>query len=99
MFRQLASDGSSLLDSQVQGSSLALVVFSDGLTLRLVDDGQDTSDILSDIMNLGDLTGSTSSNLLHSEGRQLLLEFLQLLHQLCLVLRAEGVCCNLLISQ
>lgn len=95
MLGQLSSQGSGLLDSEIQRSSLSLVVLSDGLSLRLVDDGEDSGNVLSDVVDLGDFRRSTSGDLLDSQGSELLLEFLELLHQLGLVLRTKGVCGDL----
>lgn len=54
VFRQFSSECSCLFDSEIQRCLFSFIVFSDCLTLGLVDDCEDSSDVLSDVVDFGD---------------------------------------------
>jgi len=74
MLGKLSSDGASLFGAKVEWEiRLALVEFSEILSLFLVGDCQDTSYRFADGMNSCQLGSRSTSNLLDPECQQLLL--------------------------
>lgn len=86
---QSSSQSSGLLGSQVLGDVLlAFVEASDGFSLVLVDDSQNSGDVLSDNVDSGQ---RSLLDLLHSQGGQLLLELNELRLQFFLGLGSDLV--------
>lgn len=70
-----SSDSSGLLGSEVLGHVLlVLVELSDLLSLGEVEHGEHSGDVLSDIVDLGELAALGATKLLDSESSELLLE-------------------------
>lgn len=80
-----SSDGSGLLASEILGHELlVLVELSDLLSLGQVEHGQNSGNVLSDIVDLGELTALGATELLHSESGELSLELDELALKLSL---------------
>ena len=79
-------------DGQLVGLTLGVLVeLAEVVSLLLVDDSKNSGDRLSDRVDLGELGGGSSGNLLDSKGEELLLELNQLLGEVGLVLGDELV--------
>lgn len=80
-----SSDGSGLLTSQILGHELlVLVELSDLLSLGQVENGQNSGNVLSHVVDLGELSALGSSELLDSESGELGLELDELALELSL---------------
>lgn len=92
LLAQSSADGTGLLCAEVEGQVL-LVLVEDAQLRALVDvdDGQDASDGLADIMDSGELALGTTGDLLGAELDELGLQFLELSLELILVLAPEGL--------
>lgn len=69
-----ATDGTSLLGSQILSNQLTGTIGTEGITLGMAHDGEDTSNSTTDKLNLSNLVSSTRSNLLDTEVGKLRLE-------------------------
>lgn len=84
------ADGPGLLRAQVQGNVLlALIKLPQVLLLLLVHHNVDPGDGFAHNTNLGELGGSTTGNLRHTEGAELDFEVFELLGQLLFLLLAQ----------
>lgn len=80
-----SSDGSGLLASEVLGEELlVLVELTDLLSLGEVENGQNSGNVLSDIVDLGELTALGTAELLDTESSELSLELDELALKLSL---------------
>lgn len=88
--RQCTTSGTGKLWAQINGLvGLSSVDTSQVLLLRLVDDGENAGNVLSEDANLGELRGGTAGNLGDTQVGQLLLQLIKLLQQIVLLLAAQ----------
>ena len=84
---QCSSHGLGPLGTEVQGLVLpSSIQFPQIRPLVVIDDGQHTSNRLSNHLHFGQFRGRPTGDLVHAELRELCLELLELLHQVFLAL-------------